>query len=46
MIGRTTCGFRVNALKPKVEQIELFNERVDHPNRIVRVDPIFKIFRE
>ncbi len=46
MIARSSRPARRGALETKLEQLERVNEDIDHPNRIVRVDPVFQIFRE
>ena len=32
--------------KPKLGQIEFFDEDIDHANRIVLADPVFQAFRK
>ena len=44
MIGRPPGRRRLDPVEPKLGQIERIDERVDHPNRIVLVDPVIEAF--
>jgi hypothetical protein len=46
MIGRPSGLRRLDPFEPKLGKIERFDERVDHPNWIVFVDPVFQTFRK
>ena len=43
MVRRPASDFGLDPDKPKLRQIEFLDENVDHPNRIVIVDPVFKV---
>src|SRR6185312_14538204 len=36
----------IDTTKPKLGQIEFFDEDIDHANRIVLADPVFQAFRK
>jgi hypothetical protein len=46
MIRRPAGYLRIDPAEPKLSQIELIDEDINHPNRIVLIDPIFKAFRK
>lgn len=44
MIGRSPGRLRLDPFEPELAQLERIDERVDHPNRIILVDPIIQAF--
>ncbi len=46
MIARPPRRLRHSATEPETAQIELIDENIDHPNRIVFVDPVLQALRE
>ena len=46
MIGRPAGCLGSNPVKAELAQIELVYKHINHPNRIVLVDPVLKAFRE
>src|SRR5262249_19755509 len=46
MVRRSAGDFRINPVEPQGGQIELIHKYVDHTDRIVFANPIFKTFRE
>ena len=46
VIGRPPRRLRLHSYEPQSAKIERFDERVDHTNRVVLVDPIIKAFRQ
>ena len=46
MIGRPTGLRRLDPFEPELGEIEPIDERVDHANRIVLVDPVLQAFRK
>ena len=45
MIRGSAGCFGIDTTKPKLGQIEFFDEDIDHANRIVLADPVFQAFR-
>ena len=46
MIRGSAGCFGIYPTKPKLRQIEFFDEDIDHANRIVLADPVFQAFRK
>ena len=46
MIRGSAGCFGIDTTKPKLGQIEFFDEDIDHANRIVLADPVFQAFRK
>src|SRR6476660_9183881 len=46
MIRGSAGCFGIDSTKPKLGQIEFFDEDIDHANRIVLADPVFQAFRK
>jgi hypothetical protein len=46
MIGRPPSLRRFDPFEPQFSEIERIDERVDHSNRIVLVDPVVQAFRK
>src|SRR6202043_3224766 len=46
MIRGSAGCFGIDPTKPKLGQIEFFDEDIDHANRIVLADPVFQAFRK
>ena len=46
MIGRPAGRQRLDPVKPEAEKIELIDEDVDRPNRVVLADPVFQALRK
>ena len=46
MIPGSAGCFGIDPTKPKLGQIEFFDEDIDHANRIVLADPVFQAFRK
>jgi hypothetical protein len=46
VIQRPAGGFEGDPFEPKPSQIEFLDKDVNHPNRIVLIDPIFQAFRK
>ena len=46
MKGGSASRCRLNTIETKVTEIERIDERIDHPNRIVLVDPIIEALRQ
>src|SRR6185369_17944707 len=44
MIRRPASDLRCDSLKSQLRQIERVNKDIDHPNRIVLIDPVFQAF--
>src|SRR5262249_29409329 len=42
MVRRPAGRLRIDPVEPKLAEIEFFDKNVDHPNRIVLVNPVFK----
>lgn len=42
MIGRSSRRLRLNTAEPELGKIERLDERIDHTNRIILVDPIIE----
>jgi hypothetical protein len=40
MIGRPTGLRRLHPFEPELAEIEPIDERINHPNRVVLVDPV------
>jgi hypothetical protein len=45
MIRGSAGCFGIDPTKPKLGQIEFFDEDIDHANGIVLADPVFQAFR-
>jgi len=43
MVGRPASYLGSNPVKSQLRQIKLINEDVDHPNRVILVEPVFQI---
>src|SRR6266536_948395 len=46
MIRRPTCDLRIDPAEPELGQIELIDEDINYPNRILLIDPVFQAFRK
>ena len=46
VIGRSTRRLRLYSNEPKLGEIERLDERVDHANWIVLVDPVIEALRQ
>ena len=46
MIRGSAGCLGIDPTKPKLGQIEFFDEDIDHANRIVLADPVFQAFRK
>ena len=46
MIRGSAGCFGIDPTKPKLGQIESFDEDIDHASRIVLADPVFQAFRK
>jgi hypothetical protein len=44
MVRGTACYLGSNPVKSQFRQIELVNKGIDHPDRIVLIDPTFQAF--
>src|SRR5262245_4130941 len=44
MIARPASCLGSNPVKSQFRQIKLINKDIDHPNRIVLIDPVFQAF--
>src|SRR5207247_8083050 len=45
-IRRPTCNLRIEPAEPELGQIELIDEDINYPNRILLIDPVFQAFRK
>jgi hypothetical protein len=46
MIGRPPRRLRLNTAEPELGKIECLNERIDHTNRIILIDPVIEALRQ
>src|SRR5262249_42251041 len=46
MVRRPAGDLGLNSTEPKLSQIEPLDKDLDHPNRIILIDPIFQAFRK
>jgi hypothetical protein len=46
MVRRAASGLGIDPAEPKLGKIELVNEDINHPNRIVLTDPVFQRLRK
>src|SRR5262249_46532560 len=46
MVRRPAGDLGLNPAEPKLRQIEPLDEDLDHPNRIILIDPVFQAFRK
>ena len=44
MIPGPAGDLGLNPAKPKLSQIEFVDKSIDHPNRIILIDPVFQAF--